>query len=147
MWWRQRTGDAGKNKEAMRSLVRAGDEPGLLAYADDVPVGWVSVGRREQFGQLMRSPQYKPRDDDHDVFAIVCFYVDPRSQRSGVGSALLDSAIEWARDRGATAIEAYPNPNPDFMGRLEAFEQRGFSRTRLAGKRSVVRLAFDRVEQ
>lgn len=47
MWWRQRTGDEIKNREAMRSLVRGGHEPGLLAYADGVAVGWVSAGRRE----------------------------------------------------------------------------------------------------
>jgi GNAT superfamily N-acetyltransferase len=142
MWWRQRTGDATKNKKAMRSVVGRGDVPGLLAYANDVPVGWISVGRREQFAQLMRSPRYKPRDDDHNVFAIVCFYVDPRSKGSGVAGALLDAAVEWARRRGANAIEAYPNVNPDFMGSLEAFERRGFARTRVAGKRSIVRLAL-----
>jgi hypothetical protein len=36
----------------------------------------------------------------------------------------------------------FPNLNPDFMGLLEAFEQRGFARTPPAGKRSVVRLAL-----
>jgi GNAT superfamily N-acetyltransferase len=142
MWWRQRTGDAVKNKKVMRSLVGGGDEPGLLAYADEVPVGWISVGRREQFAQLMRSPQYKPSDDDHNVFAIVCFYVDPRSKGSRVASALLDAAIEWARGRGASAIEAYPNMTPDFMGSLDAYARRGFSRTRVAGRRSIVRLAM-----
>jgi len=142
MWWRQRTGEAMKNKEAMRSLVRGGHEPGLLAYEDGVAVGWVSAGRRDEFGQLMRSPQYKPIDDDCNVFAIVCFYVDPGWKRSGVGSTLLDAVIEWARQRGATAIEAYPHLKPDFMGRLEGFERRGFSRTRVAAKRSIVRLAL-----
>jgi GNAT superfamily N-acetyltransferase len=144
MWWRQRTGDAAKNKKAMSALVRGGDEPGLLAYADGVPVGWVSVGRREQFGHLMRSPQYKSHDEEPNVFVIVCFYVDPKAKGSGVANALLDAAIVWARQRGASAIEAYPNLKPDFMGRLEAFEQRGFCRTRIAGKRSVVRLRFGR---
>lgn len=142
MWWRHRTGDAVKNKGAMRSLVQDGGEPGLLAYEDGVPVGWVSVGRRESFGQLMRSPQYKPRDDDPHVFAIVCFYVEPRSQHKGVTGVLLDAAVEWARAHGATAIEAYPNTSPDFMGRLEAFERRGFVPVRVAGKRSIVRLVL-----
>jgi len=90
----------------------------------------------------MRSRQYQPRDDDHHVFTIVCFYVEPRSKRSGVSRALLDAAIEWARGQGATAIEAYPNNSPDFMGRLEAFERRGFTRIRVAGKRSIVRLVL-----
>lgn len=142
MWWRQRTGDADANQRAMRSIVRGGEEPGLLAYEGGIPVGWVSVGRRESFGQLMRSPQYKPRDDDPRVFAIVCFYVDPRAKHSGVAGALLDAAVEWSRRQGALAIEAYPMSSPDFMGRLEAFERRGFTPVRVAGKRSVVRLAL-----
>jgi GNAT superfamily N-acetyltransferase len=142
MWWRQRSGDVETNKRAMRALVQEGSEPGLLAYADGVPVGWVSIGRREGFGQLVRSPQYRPRDTDSDVFAIVCFYVDRRAHGCGVAGALLDAAIQWARERGAAAVEAYPNANPDYMGRREAFEQRGFSETRTAGKRTVLRLGL-----
>jgi hypothetical protein len=141
LWWRQRTGDALKNKEAMRALVKDGGQPGLLAHENGGPVVWLSVGAREQFGQLMRSPQYKPRDVDANVFTISVLL-----RRSAVETIWCrqcrDYAIEWARWRGATAAEAYPNVNPDFMGSLEAFERRGFSPTRTAGKRVVVRLAF-----
>ncbi len=59
-----------------------------------------------------------------------------------MGTALLDAAIQWARRHGAKAIEAYPNSTPDFMGRREAFERRGFKRIRVAGKRSVMRLVL-----
>lgn len=142
MWWRQRSGDAATNKEAMRALVADGPPPGLLAYADGVAVGWVSVAERESFGQLLRSRQYRPHDSDGGVFAIVCFYVDPRHKRTGVASALLDAAIEQARAHGATAVEAYPNVSPDYMGSLRGFERRGFRHTRRAGKRAVVRLAL-----
>lgn len=140
MWWRQRTGDAAKNKDAMRGLILAGTEPGLIAYLDGVPVGWVSVAERHDFGQLIRSPQYRPRDSDANVFAIVCFYVDPRRKGSGVGTALLDAAVEYARARGAVAVEAYPNVRPDYMGRRDALERRGFTEIRAAGKRAVLRL-------
>lgn len=126
----------------MSELVSSGAEPGLLAYSEGAPVGWVSLGQRDVFDQLMRSPQYKPRDTDGNVFAIVCFYVDPRNKGTGVGSALLDAAIQFARDRGAAAVEAYPNVKPDFMGRLQAFEHRGFRHMRPAGKRVVLRLAL-----
>jgi hypothetical protein len=43
---------------------------------------------------------------------------------------------------GATPVEAYPNVNPDFMGRREAFERRRFSETMSAGKRPVIRLVL-----
>ena len=140
MWWRERTGDGAKNKRAMGKLVRSGTRPGLLGYLEGSPVGWVSMAPRETYGQLLRSPRYRPRDDDTGVFAIVCFYVDPGSKGSGVGRALLDAAIASARDRGATAVEAYPSVKPDYMGRLESFERRGFRRIREEGSRVVVRL-------
>ena len=53
MWWRKRTGDPGKNKRNMRGIVRADREPGLLAYEDGEPVGWVSIAPRDEFGQLL----------------------------------------------------------------------------------------------
>lgn len=140
MWWRQRSGDAAVNREAMHALVRDGAEPGLLAYTDRVPVGWVSVAPRSGFGQLLRSPRYRPPDTDEDVFSVVCFYVDPRHKRTGVASALLDAAVDQARAHGATAVEAYPNASPDYMGSLRAFEARGFRVIRTAGTRAVVRL-------
>jgi len=60
MWWRKRTGDGVKNKRNMRGIVSAGREPGLLAYQDGVPVGWVSIAPREEYGQLVGSRVYGP---------------------------------------------------------------------------------------
>lgn len=146
MWWRQRTGDATKNRAALRSITLRGEEPGLIAYLEDEAVGWVSVARRETFGQLMSSPQLRPRDGDDGVWAIVCFYVDPRWKGRGVAAALLAAAVERACERGATAVEAYPHVEGDFMGSLPVLEARGFERVRPAGKRVVVRRPADRAE-
>ncbi|MBM4117215.1 GNAT family N-acetyltransferase, partial [bacterium] len=68
MWWRLKRSDwergqGAGNKQAMRRLVAAGAVPGLIAYAGDEPVGWVSVGPREHFGVLGRSPVLKPVDE------------------------------------------------------------------------------------
>jgi hypothetical protein len=46
----------------MKSLVDAG-VPGLIAYEDDRPVGWISLGPREDYEKLARSPVMKPVDD------------------------------------------------------------------------------------
>lgn len=146
MWWRQRTGDATKNRAALRSITERGEEPGLLAYVEDEAVGWVSVARRETFGQLMSSPQLRPRDGDDDVWAIVCFYVDPRWKGRGVAATLLAAAIERAREKGATDVEAYPHVKGDFMGSLSILEGCGFERVRPAGKRVVVRRPADRAQ-
>ena len=139
MWWRQRTGKADSNKRAMRTLVREGREPGLLAYDDGPPVGWVSVGPREEFGQLVRSRTYRPVDDDPDVFSIVCFYIDPRAKRRGVAALLTEEALAYALARGASAVEAYVKEPPDYMGVKGSFERLGFDPVRTAGKRTVMR--------
>lgn len=71
MFWRLQTkqqyleqkGEA--NKEAMRSLVRSGDIPGLLAYAGSEPMGWCAVAPREAFPALERSRSRKAIDGEH----------------------------------------------------------------------------------
>src|SRR5205814_1153575 len=54
-------GGAGGNRAAMRRVVEGGRKvPGLLAYVDGRPVGWISVAPREEFGRVERSPVTKP---------------------------------------------------------------------------------------
>lgn len=139
MEWRGLTGDRDRNQQAMRDLAERGHEPGMLAYRDGEPVGWVSVGLRAGFAALLRSPTYRPVDDSEGVHVISCFYVHPSAKRQGVATALLDAAVHHAFERGAAVVEAYPGNPPDHKGRLEWFERRGFVAVRSAGKRTVMR--------
>ena len=141
MWWRDRSLPHGEpKKRALEALVRAGEPTGLLAYADGSPVGWVSIAPREQYRSLLRSPQYRPRDDDGRIWSIVCFAVDRYAQRQGVAGALLDAAVEHACGRGASGVEAYAHAtNPtDYMGGLDLFLTHGFRQLREASKRTIV---------
>lgn len=144
MYWRDRTLEHGEGKcRAMEEIVRAGREPGLLAYdADDGPVGWVSVGPREDFPVLLRSPQYRPRDEDSGVWSLVCFVVDKPRRRGGLAAVLLDAAVEHAFAHGASAVEAYPHRSErtNYMGHVELFERAGFRPVRETSKRVVMRL-------
>jgi GNAT superfamily N-acetyltransferase len=142
MWWRKRTGDPAKNKRNMRGIVRADREPGLLAYEDGEPVGWVSIAPRDEFGQLLTSRQYKPREVEEGVYSLVCFYVDPRAKRQGVQGALLNAALAHAKRKGARAVEAYAHTTDprDCMGAVALFEQAGFKTVRESGKRTIMRL-------
>lgn len=45
--------------------------------------------------------------DDTPVWSVVCFVVGRKSRGQGMAVALLD-AINYARDRGAATLEAYP---------------------------------------
>jgi hypothetical protein len=65
MYWRDRSLRHGTpKKRAMGALVRAGCEPGLLGYDEGSPLGWVSIAPREEFTAILRSPQYRPHDED-----------------------------------------------------------------------------------
>lgn len=81
--------------------------PGLVAYQDDVAVGWTSLGPREDFDRLVHARVLGPVDDV-PVWSIVCFVVARTARGRGVGRALLAAAIDYARDHGATTLEAYP---------------------------------------
>lgn len=137
--WRDAYGEPDENKQVLCDRVMGGDEPGLLAYRDGVPVGWVSVAPREHLAGLLRSPMYRPPDDDEGVFVITCFAVDRQARGEGIAGALVKAATARAVERGATAVEAYPGDPPDYKGRLSWFLDEGFVPIREVGKRTVVR--------
>jgi GNAT superfamily N-acetyltransferase len=144
MYWRDRSLEHGEpKKRAMKALVHAGREPGLLAYDGPEPVGWVSLGPREDFAALLRSPQYRPRESGGGdaVWALVCFTVDKPRRGEGVADALLAAAVEYAFARGASSLEAYPHKTDrlDYMGHAALFERAGFLPVRETSKRVVVR--------
>jgi GNAT superfamily N-acetyltransferase len=95
------------NRRALRKLASADPPPGLLAYRGRTPVGWVSLGPREDFARLARSPVMKPVDD-RPVWSVICFVVPAAYRRQGVAAALLRGAIAYARTRGVKLLEAYP---------------------------------------
>jgi GNAT superfamily N-acetyltransferase len=158
-WWRQKGAEFSSgieeegagNRALMRNLVEAGSEPGLLAYRDGRPVGWVSVAPRPQYGRVLRSRRIGPPPDeasDAGVWSVVCFWI-PRGERGReVATELLRGAVEHARGRGATHLEAYPvdaaggrHPAANlFTGTLAMFERAGFHEVdRPRGAQLVVR--------
>ena len=102
---RSNTGE--DNRLALRRLVEAGAHPGLLAYRDGAPVGWVSVAPREEFSRLDRSPVSR-RVDARPVWALVCLYVPRPHRGTGVARALVRGAVAYAQQCGAEVVEAYP---------------------------------------
>jgi GNAT superfamily N-acetyltransferase len=120
---------------ATEETTREGRAPGLVAYRDGAVVGWVSVGPRGDYERLAHSRVLAPVDDK-PVWSIVCFVVGRQARGQGVARALLDAAIDYARDHGATTLEAYPieltggeRPASDlvYKGTLSMFEAAGFS--------------------
>ncbi|MGN6578257.1 MAG: GNAT family N-acetyltransferase [Nocardioides sp.] len=131
------------NKQALCDLVDGGTVPGLVGYLDGSPVGWISLGPREDYLKLARSRIMKPVDDA-EVWSIVCTYVAKAHRGQGLQHRLLAAAIEHARGQGVRLLEAYPVDRPtrshdDFMffGSRSLYERAGF--------REVVRRSPTRV--
>lgn len=112
MYWRlpARAFDAGKgepNRLAMRSLVMAGAEPGIVAYVGGTPAGWCAVAPRAQYLRLENSRILAPLDDEH-VWSAVCFFIAKPFRGRGLSVPLLRAAVEHARSKGAQIVEGYP---------------------------------------
>lgn len=139
-------------KNRLAGLIETGPPPGVMAYADELPVGWCAVSPRDDQPRLDKGRVSKRQmDTDYDsVWVITCFYVDIPWRRRGLMRPLIDGAVAFARDQGARIIEAYPmiatdrTSNADlYVGHLEAFLSCGFRHvaTPLA-KRAVVQLSL-----
>jgi GNAT superfamily N-acetyltransferase len=123
---------ASANKQEMHELVESGVVPGLIGYSDREPAGWISVGPREEYLKLRRSPVMKPVDDT-PVWSVFCSYVAKPYRGTGMQRRLLGAAIEYAREQGARVLEAYPvdkaeRSHDDFMwfGSRSLYERAGF---------------------
>jgi len=137
------------NRAELKALVDGGTPPGLVGYRGETPVGWVSLGPREVFAKLRRSPVMKPVDDQ-PVWSVICFVVPGEHRGQGVARALLAGAIEHARRSGARLLEAYPVDRPDvcrddamWFGAMSMYERAGFTEVaRRKPHRPVMRLAL-----
>ncbi len=124
---------APENRAALETLANRDLAPGLVAYRDGRAIGWVSLGPREDYERLVYSKVLAPIDDT-PVWSIVCFVVGRRSRGQGVANAMLDAAIAYAREHGATLLEAYPTDTNGrriaaadaYRGTLSMFERAGF---------------------
>ena len=149
MWFRlpRREWVAGKgdgNKRAFARLLRAGTEPGIIAYAGGEPAGWVALAPREQYVRLAASRTLRPIDD-RPVWSVSCFFIARAHRGQGLMTQLVEAAAAFARKRGATLIEGYPaNPKKKtadaflYTGTRSAFARAGFEVAARPSKAAVI---------
>jgi GNAT superfamily N-acetyltransferase len=103
--------------ERLRQETHCGDPgaratSGLVGFLDGKPVGWCAVEPRTAYPRLpIRRLALKERgEDEHDasVWAVTCFATRAGFRRLGVSRALARAAVDFARERGARALEGYP---------------------------------------
>jgi GNAT superfamily N-acetyltransferase len=127
---------------------------GLVAYLDGEPVGWCAVEPRTAYEGLVRNnrvPWLDRAEDKSDdtVWAVTCLFTRAGFRKRGVSRALARAAVDFARERGARAIEGYPMTTKDVIieelhvGTEGAFANAGFTEvSRPTPRRVVMRIDF-----
>jgi GNAT superfamily N-acetyltransferase len=129
---------------------------GLVAYLDGEPAGWCAVEPRTAYPRMLlktRVPWTGRAEDKRDdsVWAVTCFVTRTGFRRRGISRALTRAAVDFARERGARALEGYPmiaNPGADILvehhvGSRSSFAAAGFTEvSRPTLRRVVMRIDF-----
>lgn len=157
--WRSMTVD--ERAERLREQTGCGHPgarttSGLVAYLDGEPAGWCAVEPRTAYPRLLsaRIPWVERDEDrsDDGVWAVTCFVTRTGFRRRGVSRALARGAVDFARTRGARAVEGYPmvvEPGREFtwgelyVGTYSVFADAGFAEvSRPTRRRAVMRIDF-----
>jgi len=127
---------------------------GLVAYLDGEPVGWCAVEPRTAYPRLLRNnrvPWVGRTEDktDDSVWAVTCFVTRTGFRRRGISRVLARAAVDFARQRGARALEGYPMTTKDVLlgelhvGTQGVFAAAGFTEvSRPTLRRVVMRIDF-----
>jgi GNAT superfamily N-acetyltransferase len=115
------------------SLGNAGDRDALLANPDAIELPLDQIRRGLVFvadlrGRTVGFAAVLPRSDG-DV-ELDGLFVDPVSQRRGIGQALIERCAAFARGSGAAALHVVGNPNAEAFYRATGFELMGRRATR-----------------
>jgi len=155
MFWRLDRADFKRmkgegTKAVLKGMTTKNDVAGLLAYIDGQPIGWCSIGPRNDYAALENSRILK-RIDDMPVWSIVCFFVAKPFRSTGIMSALLRGAVKYAEQQGAKIIEGYPidmqtdklagqklNSYSGYMGIASIFRAAGFVKVADASETQLI---------
>jgi len=138
------------NRLAMKALVESGQIPGIIVYNDNEPVGWCSLGNREDFPRLPKS--HETQIIDEQTWIISCLFIRRDWRRRGVKRALLGHLITYCKTQGAKVLESHQcNSNfskyPDnfaWAGIQKAYEAMGFQKVDTeSDKRPIMRYQLD----
>ena len=127
------------NRSALQREVLEADLPvGLLAIVDDDVVGWTRVVPRSTLPGITENRVLaRVIDEDPDAWWVSCFVVRREHRGSGIGVALLEAAVAWAAQHGASVLDGHPvdtdglagtpSPSAVFTGTLAMFQRAGFA--------------------
>ena len=105
-----------KRRAAMTKLARRRSHaPGLVAFEGADPVGWIAISPRPEYVRVDKS-RATPVVDDEAVWIIPCVTVPKTARGKGIAIAMIRAAAEYAFEKGAPAVEAYPRAGDKHTG-------------------------------
>jgi GNAT superfamily N-acetyltransferase len=122
-----------EKKRRIHALVTNAVPIGVLAYDGKTPVGWCSIAPRESYAKLERSrTMRRVTPAETPTWTVLCFFVAKPYRGRGVMRALLESAVSYAREKGARVVEGYPFDSAEttstHRGHSSVFKTAGFRR-------------------
>ncbi len=109
-----------RRRAAMTALSAREPAPGLLAYEKGEPAGWIAVAPRSELTRVDRS-RATPPVDYAPVWVIPCVTVRKGFRGRGIAAALIQAAVDYVREQGAPAVEAYPRADEGRTGDDNAY--------------------------
>lgn len=132
--------DANRAEQHAAVTEQRADGLGVVALDGAEVVGWMKVTPRTAVPKLYDQRYYRGLailggdTNPQGVFSIGCVLVRPDRRRLGVATILARAAVDFARSRGATAIEAFPRVVSATVsdeelqaGPIAAFAEAGFA--------------------
>ena len=131
-----------QRRQMFEQLVKQGKKtgvaPGILAYQNGKPVGWLAVAPRAMTpdwnkGRKSSAVEAEADAADPACWGASCFFVRTGYRKQGLTADMLDAGIELARKGGASRLEACPMNDEDkrspvgmCVGPKRIFERAGF---------------------
>ncbi|HTW09866.1 MAG TPA: GNAT family N-acetyltransferase [Acidimicrobiales bacterium] len=129
---------------------RSAQTSGLVGFVGDEAVAWCAVEPRTAYVRLTRQVTWSGRAEDKTdggVWAVTCTLTRTPYRRQGFTYEMIAAAVEFARERGAHAVEGYgmlTEPGREItwgelhVGSRNAFAAAGFREVTRPTKRRVV---------
>ena len=120
-------------KACVMDRVKSNFHVGVIAYENEVPCAWVSVGPLIDFYWTWRRVA-QVGETAKTVAGIMCFTAAPEFRGTGVQTRVLDALKNYGKQIGWSSIEAYPfanqiiekHPNLKWTGVSNSYEMAGF---------------------
>ncbi|RST86261.1 GNAT family N-acetyltransferase [Aquibium carbonis] len=140
---RRRAGTRETNKAHLQNRVEAGPPPGLIAFEDRRPVGWMQIGPRADVPEWNNARRVSaPLEGENAAapsgWAISCFFIRSKARGKGLSHRLVAEGILYARQNGARILDACPIDEAKqsksvglFVGSTRIFEAAGFRQVAL----------------